>query len=454
MQDNLLISLHSDFHFERFTSNQRFPTLMKKGMRDVLILAGDICPISWYKDLNELSDQVSVGRELQFQKWIKKHAKLVDRIYIVTGNHEYYGNSINARIGRPKWMPDNVIVFEDDGTVYDDFMGVRFTGCTLWTDFNNNDPLVKLTVQSQLSDYRAITGSNGNLITADELYQLHLKQRNKLLETTNTSPLPCVVITHHCPDDGLTFREPNSLTHGFHCTGLFDQMEYPVMMWAYGHTHEGGGTTWCPSINIRKFPHVGPNKEFDCITNQYGYADRYEATGYHPWHIYELGLGRHPEYELDPNSLSKMRQRIPVLVQICEIAEPLQKALSSLVKMNGISSAGTCLYASIMLQKVLSKYVPDIEFAVCGGSPDSADVRYDGQQGILGKDKQWHGHYWVGFELLDEQFVVDITADQFGYEEVVIMPSQYYGSPYIEGSRELVAEHVKDLVNKESFDVR
>jgi predicted phosphohydrolase len=446
MMKNPLISLHSDFHFERFGSSKTFPTLVKEGLSDVLILAGDICPISWYKDLNELTDQVSIGLELNFHKWIKQHAKLVGRIYIVTGNHEYYGNSINARIGRPAWIPDNVIVFEDDGAAYDDYMGVRFTGCTLWTDFNNNDPLVKLAAQSRLSDYRAITGSNGSLITADELHQLHIKQRNQLLATINNSPLPCFVITHHSPDDGLSCRSPDAVSHGFHCTGLFDQLEFPVFAWAFGHTHEGGHTTWRPSVRIEKFPHVGQNKEFDCITNQYGYADRHEETGYRRWHWYEVGDNRHPADALNEKTLAIMRQRIPFLAQVREISETIRKAIFDPI---GIPSNGSCLHISLFLQQALTKFIPEINFVLCGGSPDTADEHYDGEQGILGTDNQWHGHYWLSFELLGDQFVVDITADQFGYDEVVIMPSQYYGSPYREGNRELVAEHAQELVDED-----
>jgi len=78
-------------------------------------------------------------------------------------------------------------------------------------------------------------------------------------------------------------------------------------------------------------------------------------------------------------------------------------------------TAGTCLYGSILLQQALDRFA-DCETVVRGG--DGA-----GDGGAQDRTGAWHGHYWVEGRTKDgKPFLADITADQFGWPPVVVLP--------------------------------
>lgn len=443
-KDNLIITLHSDLHLEKLPHSVQFPDVVRQNQADVLILAGDICPIHWYWDLdhNILREEVQSNRndrQYLFQLWLRRQAKRVQRVYIIKGNHEYYGHSINASIGYPKWLPKNVVVLEDGGKLYDDFDGVRFVGNTLWTDFNGGNPIYKVAVQRGLADYRCITNDSGTLVTAEDIYQLHLKQRKAIIDTVNESPLPCVIITHHSPYFYSEVRQYDALSCGFHCTGLMKELSVPPFAWLYGHTHESTG--YWMDIDIAKHPHVGSSMKFQVMSNQLGYPK--ENTGYNPDFLIEYRYEQ--GWNLNPEDIAIMRERIPVLAQIKAVAQTMRKAIFEPIN---IPTDGACLHAAVILQQALEKFVPEIEFVVCGGSPDTKDERYGGEQGLLGRDNEYHGHYWVGFDLLGDRYVCDITSDQFGYEEVVLEPTGYPDCRYREGNRKEIQEHVQEVIQE------
>lgn len=77
-------------------------------------------------------------------------------------------------------------------------------------------------------------------------------------------------------------------------------------------------------------------------------------------------------------------------------------------------TAGTCLYASFVLQMTMAKFLGCV-VTIRGG-----DGRGDG--GALDSQGRLRGHYWVeGTTSAGEHFVADITADQFGF------PPVYFG---------------------------
>ncbi|MFK4705737.1 hypothetical protein ABIC83_002576 [Roseateles asaccharophilus] len=118
------------------------------------------------------------------------------------------------------------------------------------------------------------------------------------------------------------------------------------------------------------------------------------------------------------------------LQQLVEAAQVSRKALAPglLQPEPGRSAAeGACLYASILLATTLNRF----------GLAAARIVGGDGEVGIGALDVhgQWQGHFWVEATLSGgEQFMVDITGDQFGYEAVTVIPvsdaaSRYRSSP-------------------------
>jgi len=81
---------------------------------DVVILAGDI------------------GVGLAGIEWAARRFPQVPVIY-VPGNHEFYGHDIGLTEQLKAAVPVDIHVLNNDTL---ELEGIRFLGCTLWTDFN------------------------------------------------------------------------------------------------------------------------------------------------------------------------------------------------------------------------------------------------------------------------------------------------------------------------------
>jgi hypothetical protein len=101
-------------------------------------------------------------------------------------------------------------------------------------------------------------------------------------------------------------------------------------------------------------------------------------------------------------------------------------------------SKGACLHACLVVSMLLLRFTCVIP-TVRGGSAGS---------GALDTTGQWCGHYWVEAQMgSGSTFVVDVTADQFGYEPVVVLPLSQSNERYRKGAQWEVDELFKDLVN-------
>ncbi len=100
-------------------------------------------------------------------------------------------------------------------------------------------------------------------------------------------------------------------------------------------------------------------------------------------------------------------------------------------------TSGTCIYASILLQQS-----PD-RFGGCETVVRGGDGLSDG--GVRDMVGVWHGHYWVeGVTSSGTPFLADISADQFGWRSVVVLPLAEARSRYVPGNDELCGQAVED----------
>ena len=98
---------------------------------------------------------------------------------------------------------------------------------------------------------------------------------------------------------------------------------------------------------------------------------------------------------------------------------------------------GACLHAAILLASTLTKFAKAPSM-VCGGGPPM-----DG--GLKDRDGALRGHYWVaGTCETGQEFVADITADQFGYAKVVVLDAADAAVLYFPGDATLIAQHVEE----------
>lgn len=258
--------LLSDLHLE--CSDLAVPP----GSFDVAVLAGDI---------GSPGDKVAA--------WVRKSPALrrARVVVMVAGNHEFYDSvmqhelrAMQAAAQRPG--PPAIHLLDCNAVVVD---GVRFLGCTLWTDFElaidtpegprRDAPRGMAMAGARMADYRCIdwleAGVPRKLRPKDTLL-LHHRQRAWLERALSEAfDGPTVVVTHHGPHRG-------SLAPRFAAdwvsTGYASELpahffEVPVL-WVHGHTHSshdyrvGGCRVVCNPRGYQPAPQALPeNHCFD-----------------------------------------------------------------------------------------------------------------------------------------------------------------------------------------------
>lgn len=105
------------------------------------------------------------------------------------------------------------------------------------------------------------------------------------------------------------------------------------------------------------------------------------------------------------------------LEQIIELCTGMREIFLRVLRANDVDGvAGSCLHASILLSQSLDK------FGGCKTVVRGGDGHLDG--GAADPSGNCFGHYWVeGLSGNGIPFVADITADQFGWPSVVVLPA-------------------------------
>lgn len=232
----------SDLHLERAP----MPVSQPEPPADVLVLAGD------------------TAGGTRGVEWARERAAGRPVLY-VAGNHEFYGHASPGLIGdlRAAAAGSSVHVLENDELVID---GVRFLGCTLWSDFEFDGPdnrEVSMRVCARVvNDFEYIEhGPAGRPLSPADARTMHLQSRRWLADRlAEPHPGPTVVVTHHQP---VIVARPESpalrAIAGAFASDLSELMGAErVALWIFGHTHrlvdlDVGGTRVIS--NPRGYPH-------------------------------------------------------------------------------------------------------------------------------------------------------------------------------------------------------
>ena len=190
---------------------------------DLIVLAGDI------------------GRPREAVRWAYGLGKPV--LYVL-GTHEYYGVVIGQFAAEFRGITaDTAIrVLDDDEVTID---GVRFLGCTLWTDMSlfREGPERELAVRAAwqyMRDFALIRTHGDKLFAPDDMVmrcRQHLAWLEKRLD--ERSDMPTVVITHHAPSPRSIHASlsgaPINAAYIVDLERLFGRER--VRLWVHGHTH-------------------------------------------------------------------------------------------------------------------------------------------------------------------------------------------------------------------------
>lgn len=220
----MYIRLLSDLHIE-ICEYEVEPT--PQDSETVLILAGDC----------------GLYKHIEYADFVQELAGRFRIILLVAGNHEWYSGKMHterdkfeARVDRP-----NVWILQNNSVEID---GVLFLGGTLWTSFQNGNPIMMFDAENSMNDYSKIrVPKNGyRRLRALDVLDEHMTTRNFIFDTLEAERddyEKVVVITHHAPShrsiapefkgDRLNEAYVNNYDHWIEKTR--------PTFWFHGHTH-------------------------------------------------------------------------------------------------------------------------------------------------------------------------------------------------------------------------
>lgn len=172
-------------------------------------------------------------------------------IVYIAGNHEFYGHKWETLIDelREAGRTHGVNFLEDESiTIY----GVRFLGCTLWSDFDYFGPEKRRSAmfdaEKRMNDYRLIKAkalpeiyrrTKPHRLTSHHTLQRHTQSRAWLEgELDKGDPARTVVVTHNYVHPKSTAPEyaQDLLTAAFGSVWPEEVMAR-ANLWIHGHTH-------------------------------------------------------------------------------------------------------------------------------------------------------------------------------------------------------------------------
>ena len=278
------IQLLSDLHLE---SHPHFSAQPLAGA-DVLVLAGDIGSYQHNSDLTRLGVPDFGLARFSPRPVHEGGAAWPTPVIFVPGNHEYDGLEFDEAHQRLRQACERwgLIWLEQESVV---LQGVRFVGCTLWSDFDAlssaaGTPANAAAAPGALAEQlkardKAFRAANfylrknhslqgGAPMLAEQVREQALKSQRWLRQALATGfDGPTVAVTHFAPS--LLSADPRyGLTPGTagFCNALDDLLP-AAQLWLHGHLH-------CPQDYVSRGCRV--------VANPLGYARKGEQKNYRP----------------------------------------------------------------------------------------------------------------------------------------------------------------------------
>ena len=218
----ILSDLHIDSYVRRGLAMGEIP----KTDCDAIIVAGD-----------------TANGDMGIRWLIKQAHRLNKPIFVITGNHEYFGEDVARFDQHLKQLTEGtqVTLLQCDTVL---FAGVRLLGATLWTDYTYQAREDTLAAAKQvMRDYQQIYRGR-RLFTPEDSMLIHEQHKSWLLSQLHdvqSTQQPTVVITHHSISPNSVSAQYQDLpSNAAFVTDLSEilESEYAPSLWVHGHTHE------------------------------------------------------------------------------------------------------------------------------------------------------------------------------------------------------------------------
>lgn len=241
-ESKMKIAIGSDLHLEFGAL-----ALSTQPHADVLVLAGDVLVA---QDLYKSQRHVEVNprdllgdtvhaRARVYRQFLDRVSQKYPHVVYVAGNHEhYYGvwERTHEVIRNELTHYPNIHFLENDSWTHQD---VTFLGCTLWTDFNRDNPVTRYHCRQNLNDYYNIRDDNFHRINTDHTYHSH-RYSMKWLDREVHRDGKTVVVTHMAPHPLSCHPSYNQdvLSHAYYSNldHWMNTITNPLT-WIHGHTH-------------------------------------------------------------------------------------------------------------------------------------------------------------------------------------------------------------------------
>lgn len=197
---------------------------------DVLLLAGDIVESRHIHKFLHVFDRL---------------AQEYGKVFMVSGNHEFYDCEHARSLEEMQEMADkfeNLWFMDDSAQILD--VSTILIGATLWTDYNNGDPLTKHIASSYMNDYKCIRVENKGYhrMIPNDCHEWHIRTKQYIrLVASEHRDKNVIVMTHHAPSYQSIHPNYRGQKHenGFFASDLSEFIldGENIKLWVHGHTH-------------------------------------------------------------------------------------------------------------------------------------------------------------------------------------------------------------------------
>ena len=222
----LKFDLYSDVHLDHWNAYgydiEEFIPIPKS---ENLIIAGDIA--------TNLSDKHETVSKL-FSFLLEQY----NQIFIVLGNHDYWGGDLLTEAFFTQERYPNITVLNNSSVVIPEY-NLRILGGTMWA--NISPPLYNY-ISNRMNDYNYIR-CNNKRATVQNTVDEYTKSVNYITDTieheTDENVKQCLVVTHHAPSFSSADPMYTDNTTEAYCSNL-DNFIYnnpKIRYWVHGHIH-------------------------------------------------------------------------------------------------------------------------------------------------------------------------------------------------------------------------